>query len=102
MTCSRIARQVLSAFISCALLLSIGFQSAQACTGIRLIAADGTVVHARTLEFGVEINSNVIMVPRGYERIGTTPDGKQGLQWRQVRQRRGQWRRSAVHVRRCE
>ena len=49
-----------------ALLLSIGFQSAQACTGIRLVAADGTVVYARTLEFAVDIHSDVITVPRGY------------------------------------
>jgi choloylglycine hydrolase len=54
---------------------------AQACTGIELIAADGTVVHARTLEFGIDLKSNVILVPRGYARIGTTPDGKPGKKW---------------------
>jgi choloylglycine hydrolase len=54
---------------------------AQACTGIELIAADGTVVHARTLEFGIDLKSNVIMVPRGYSRMGTTPDGKPGKTW---------------------
>ena len=55
--------------------------SATACTGIRLTAADGTVVQARTMEFGVDMDSNVIVVPRGYERTGTTPDGKPGLKW---------------------
>src|ERR1700691_2761615 len=54
---------------------------AQACTGIELIAVDGTVVHARTLEFGVDLKSNVILVPRGYSRTGTTPDGKPGKTW---------------------
>ena len=44
MICSRIARQVLSAFTSCALLLTIGFQCAQACTGIRLFAADDSQI----------------------------------------------------------
>src|SRR5665647_447306 len=82
MICSRIARQVLSAFTGCALLLTIGFQCAQACTGIRLSAADGTIVYARTLEFAVDIHSDVIMVPRGYARIGSTPDGKEGLKWK--------------------
>jgi len=53
----------------------------QACTGIELIAVDGTVVHARTLEFGIDLESNVIMVPRGYSRTGTTPDGKPGKTW---------------------
>src|ERR1700756_2212259 len=54
---------------------------AQACTGIELIAVDGSVVHARTLEFGIDLKSNVIMVPRGYARTGTTPDGKPGKTW---------------------
>ena len=55
--------------------------SASACTGIRLIAEDGTVVPARTLEFAMDIHSNIIVVPRGFARIGTTPDGKEGLKW---------------------
>lgn len=82
MTCSRILRQAVTACIGCALLVSLGFPSAQACTGIRLIAADGTVVHARTLEFAVEMHSDVIMVPRGYARLGSTPDGQKGLKWK--------------------
>src|SRR5438874_6965582 len=53
-----------------------------ACTGIRLIAEDGTVIHARTMEFAIDIHSDVIMVPRGYARTGTTPDGKEGLKWK--------------------
>lgn len=56
--------------------------SAQACTGIRLIALDGTVVHARTLEFGLDLKSNVLVIPRGYQRTGETPDGKPGLSYR--------------------
>lgn len=43
------------------------------CTGIRLIAADQTVVHARTMEFAADILSDVIVVPKGYKRVGSTP-----------------------------
>jgi choloylglycine hydrolase len=82
MTRRLIARKALSATAAVALAAMGGFHSAPACTGIRLIAADGTVVHARTLEFGIDLRSNVIVVPRGYARIGTTPDGKQGLKWK--------------------
>jgi len=82
MTWSRIARMILSVFLSGALWLSLGFHAAQACTGIRLVAADGAVVHARTLEFGLDLHSDVIMVPRGYARTGSTPDGKEGLKWK--------------------
>ena len=52
-----------------------------ACTGICLTATDGTTVYARTLEFATNLESNIIVVPRGYERVGATPDGKEGLKW---------------------
>lgn len=78
----RIVRKAVSTVGACALLLSSAVQPVQACTGIRLIAADGTVVHARTMEFAIDIHSDVMMVPRGYARAGTTPDGKEGLKWK--------------------
>ena len=53
----------------------------QACTGIRLIATDGSVVHARTLEFGLDLGSDVLVIPRGYARTGQTPDDKDGLSY---------------------
>jgi choloylglycine hydrolase len=59
----------------------VSAQTAQACTGIVLKADDGTVVRARTLEFAVDLNSDVILLPRGYARTGTTPDGKSGKTW---------------------
>ncbi|SRR6266567_3458424 len=65
-----------------AVICSLLGNGAYACTGIRLIAEDGTVVHARTMEFAIDIHSDVIVVPRGYARIGTTPDGKEGLKWK--------------------
>lgn len=77
-----IIRKAVAIIGSCALLLSSAVQSPQACTGIRLTAEDGTVVHARTLEFAIDIHSDVIMVPLGYARTGTTPDGKEGLEWK--------------------
>lgn len=74
-------KKAVSAVATCAMLVASAAQSAQACTGIFLKAADGTAVHARTLEFGIDLMSDVIMVPRGYARTGTTPDGKEGLKW---------------------
>ncbi len=53
-----------------------------ACTGIRLKAADGTVVYARTLEFAFDLQSKVIVVPRNKEYTGTAPDNKPGMVWK--------------------
>ena len=46
------------------------------------MAEDGTVVDARTMEFSIDIHCDLIMVPRGYSRIGSTPDGKEGFKWK--------------------
>lgn len=55
--------------------------AAQACTGIRLIAKDGGVVAARTLEFGFDMHSEVLVVPAGTALTGTLPDGGKGISY---------------------
>jgi choloylglycine hydrolase len=55
--------------------------SGQACTGIRITAADGSIVYARTLEFGVPLDSQILFVPRRFEFFGTTASGRPGLTW---------------------
>jgi choloylglycine hydrolase len=81
MKLNRSMRKVISTVVAGAMLLGGVVPSVQACTGIMLLAEDGTVVHARTMEFAIDIHSDVIVVPRGYARIGTTPDGKPGMTW---------------------
>src|SRR5438094_9148589 len=74
--------EIRNTLLVAAVICSLLGNEVQACTGIRLIAEDGTVVHARTMEFAIDIHSDVIMVPRGYARVGTTTDGKEGLKWK--------------------
>jgi len=52
--------------------------SASACTGILLKNADGSIVHGRTVEFGIPLEMDLAVVPRGYAFVGQTPlgDGK--------------------------
>jgi choloylglycine hydrolase len=52
------------------------------CTGIRLTAKTGAIVSARTMEFGIDLESEIMMSPRGHARTGTTPDGLDGLEWK--------------------
>ncbi len=63
-------------------LVSFFLSSTEACTGILLKAQDGSIVAARTMEFGVQIDSDVVVIPRGMELKGTLPDGKPGIQWK--------------------
>ena len=52
------------------------------CTGIRLLAQNGAPIYARTLEFGQDINSKIIVIPRNYSFIGTPPSTElAGFNW---------------------
>lgn len=53
---------------------------AAACTGIMLKNADGTIVHGRTVEFGLQLDMDIVVVPRGYNFVGATPLGD-GKKW---------------------
>ena len=67
-----------SIFFMCALFYSCNVDS---CTGITLKSEDGSFVYGRTLEFPEDLESNLIVVPRGYTYTGSTPSGKNGLTW---------------------
>lgn len=55
---------------------------APACTGITITPKDGSIIFGRTLEFATDLKSNVIVVPRGKQYIGSTPTGEPGLHWK--------------------
>jgi choloylglycine hydrolase len=55
------------------------WQTARACTGIRLIANDGAVVVARTLEFGADLKSQVGVFPAGTTITGVLPNNAAGI-----------------------
>jgi choloylglycine hydrolase len=46
-----------------------------------LTAKTGAVVSARTMEFGIDLESEIMMSPRGHARTGITGEGD-GLQWK--------------------
>ena len=74
-----IARSLKSALFAQALLLvlfGLWLQgTAEACTGLMLRNADGSIVHGRTLEFGIPIETTIVVVPRGCEFAGNAPGG---------------------------
>ncbi len=82
MTTTQMKNKIRKILVSAAAVCALLGNSAQACTGIRLIAGDGTVVYARTMEFALDIHSEIMMSPRGFARTGATPDGKEGLKWK--------------------
>lgn len=53
----------------------------ECCTGFYLKAKDGGVAYARSLEFAVDLESNVVVVPRGTKYEAEMPDGSKGIKW---------------------
>lgn len=57
-------------------------QPANACTGITLKSKDGTTIVARTIEWGgSNLNSQYVIVPRGYTAQSYTPEGINGMKF---------------------
>jgi choloylglycine hydrolase len=59
----------------------LGCQAAEGCTGIMLKNSDGSIVHGRTLEFGIPVETSIAVIPRGYEFVGKVPNGS-GLKYK--------------------
>jgi choloylglycine hydrolase len=68
--------------LAIAAIIAFASSTAPACTGITIKPKDGSVIFARTLEFAADLKSNVIVVPRGTEYVGTAPGNKPGLRWK--------------------
>jgi choloylglycine hydrolase len=71
-----------TAISTIAAIIAFASSTAPACTGITIKPKDGSVIFARTLEFAADLKSNVIIVPRGTEYVGTAPGNKPGLRWK--------------------
>jgi len=72
------ATRTLAAIVSAAMLWT---SAAQACTSFLLTAKDGSKTYGRTLEFGVDMKSQVTLLPRGLAMAGSLPNGEQGKRW---------------------
>jgi choloylglycine hydrolase len=80
---ARPARLALSSLLSFSL-FALPVNAARACTSVLLPAQDGGYVYGRTLEFGLQMNSQFMIVPRNLTITGTGPDGnvgRGGLTW---------------------
>ncbi len=63
--------------------VSIFSDRALSCTGISLKAKDGSVVVGRTVEWALSDahHDRVVVIPRGKNFVGLTPDGQNGKKW---------------------
>lgn len=67
----RVSSCVIATILACIALST----DLRACTGIKLVAKDKAIVHGRTLEFGVKVDTSIVVIPRGFDFVSTTPNG---------------------------
>jgi choloylglycine hydrolase len=56
-------------------------QTVGACTSFQLVAADGSRVYARTMEFQFPLYSDVVIMPRNFHFVATGPNNQPGASW---------------------
>lgn len=52
-----------------------------ACTDVRVIAKDGSVLSARSMEFGAAMDSRLVVRPQGTEFVSPSPENAKGKSW---------------------
>ncbi|MBF8262880.1 MAG: Linear amide hydrolase [Parachlamydiales bacterium] len=64
----------------CCALVAVA-QSVMACTAFQLKCLDNALIYCRTMEFGMRMDSDLLIIPRGTEFTATAPDAKLGMRW---------------------
>ena len=72
--------RLLVLLVASALIAGVSSTSS-ACTGIRLMAEDGGPVIGRTMEFGFDVHSKVVVVPAGTELTSSLADKSKGMRY---------------------
>lgn len=63
------------------LMILLCVSSVFACTDFQIVSSDNSVINGRSMEFGPETNSKLIIHPRGERFISTSPTGSEAMKW---------------------
>src|SRR5712691_9842122 len=77
-------RQINSMSVAASLLGAIALLHpfyAQAGTDVRIVARDRSVLTARSMDFGTEMKSRIVIRPRGEKFASPAPEGAQKAEW---------------------
>ena len=61
---------------------AISVTPALACTDVRIVADDGSVMTVRTMEYELQLRSGLVITPRGHVGTSPAPSGAKGLTWK--------------------
>ncbi|MCX6281723.1 MAG: linear amide C-N hydrolase [Bacteroidetes bacterium] len=68
-------------FLLAGLMLILSFNDSWSCTVFSMKAKDGNITVARSMEFGVDLKYDLIVVPRNQPYFSPSPVSKAGLKW---------------------
>ncbi|WP_423393328.1 linear amide C-N hydrolase [Burkholderia sp. LMG 21824] len=74
-------RSVVSSVVLATTLAGVAMQPSEACTDVNIVAQDGSVLSARSMEFGMPMKSRLVIRPRAMHFTSAAPDGKKGITW---------------------
>jgi choloylglycine hydrolase len=60
---------------------ALGFTAASACTALHIKAKDNGVVVGRTMEFGLDVKPDAVVVPAGTELVSSLPEKSNGIKY---------------------
>jgi choloylglycine hydrolase len=75
-------RRMIFSMLTALFVCSVTVLPAFACTNLTLQTSKGDVIRARTMELGGDMESEVLVLPKGTDLVGYGPEGKpNGLKW---------------------
>ena len=74
-------KHMLTALAAFIFLLGLAVELSFACSDFQIKAKDGSVVIGRSMEFPVDLHSNVVIVPRGQRFTSINDKGIKGISW---------------------
>jgi choloylglycine hydrolase len=63
------------------LMILLCVSSVFACTDFQIVSSDNSIINGRSMEFGPETNSKLIVHPRGERFISSSPVGSETMRW---------------------
>jgi choloylglycine hydrolase len=76
------SRSAKPALFALTIILAFSLTNSYACMSFRVTAEDGNIMIGRTMEFGVDSQWKIAVVPRSMQFTSPAPGGKNGLTWK--------------------
>ena len=62
--------------------ITVDYNGVDACTAFQIKSQDGANLYCRSMEFGVDLKSNLLIAPIGSDYQASAPNNQAGLKWK--------------------